>query len=116
MLQKSLYEWNRRGARKLWSGSLVGRRESLNDVRGLPIATGSWDCVEKFDLAVSLYSRWNGNVVESATLASDHDPLCVLPHCVRAAYLLAHGGASATHPEVLLDFPLLHFLFDKILR
>ena len=51
-------------------------------------------------MAVWDYARWSGDVLRSARAAVAADPDCVLAHCVVALQLLAHGGASAYHPEV----------------
>lgn len=65
------------------------------------MVTSSWKCLEHLDMAVWDYARWSGDVLESARAAAAADPDCVLAHCVLALQLLAHGGAAATHPEVL---------------
>jgi len=36
---------------------VVGRSGTLSDVRGLPVATDSWDAVERLDVATWDYAR-----------------------------------------------------------
>ena len=86
---------------RAFSSALTARRESYPDIRGLPVATSSWQCMEHLDMAVWDYARWSGDVLGSARAAAHADPGCVLAHCVIALQLLAHGGAAAAHPEVL---------------
>ena len=62
---------------------------------------GSWDCLEQLDLAIWDLARWTGDPVERAREALEHDPYCVLAHCVLALQLLAHVGAAPTHPRLL---------------
>jgi hypothetical protein len=54
--------------------ALAARKESLPDARGLPVATSSWDCVEKVDIATWDLARWAGDVPQTCTLALTADP------------------------------------------
>jgi hypothetical protein len=80
---------------------LVERQASLPDVRGIPVATSNWKALEKLDLGIWEYARWNGDVCGIAKEAIEQDPTCILAYSLNALHLLSHRSAAASHPEVL---------------
>ena len=71
-----------------WFDFPVPIRESLPDVRGLPVVTSSWKCLEQLDLAVWEHARWSGDVVLRLKEALAADPDCALAHIFVSLRLL----------------------------
>ena len=74
-----------------WAQALASRKESLPDARGIPVATSSWDCVEKLDIATWDLARWTGDVPHTCSLALAVDPgrcgcVCLLQAVTHLAY------------------------------
>jgi len=60
--------------KQAWAQALASRKESLPDARGIPVATSSWECVEKLDIATWDLARWTGDVPHTCGLALAVDP------------------------------------------
>jgi hypothetical protein len=95
-----------------WFESLVPVRDSLPDVRGLPVVTSSWQCLEQLDLAVWEHARWTGRGLHHAREALKEDYDCPLAHSMLALHQLSRGGAAATHPEVIASLRQTRKLLD----
>ncbi|CAM9228679.1 unnamed protein product [Scytosiphon promiscuus] len=74
------------------SGGGCRPASTLPDVCGLPVVTSSWKAIKSLDEAYTEYANLSGDPYQRTLEALEHDPSCVLAHCLRG--LLTALGQS----------------------
>eukprot|EP00752_Nemacystus_decipiens_P009858 g8795.t1 len=61
----------------------VRQASTLPDVCGLPVVTSSWKAIKSLDDAYTEYANLSGDPYQRTQEALEHDPSCVMAHCLR---------------------------------
>eukprot|EP00903_Cladosiphon_okamuranus_P020596 g18906.t1 len=93
----------RGGTRSSACGSPTFRLAStLPDVCGLPVVTSCWKAIKSLDEAYTEYANLIGDPYQRTQEALEHDPSCVMAHCLRGM-LAALGQSDPAAVAACLD-------------